>query len=203
MIGKYVCPQKQKQRERLEYYCMPEIYRGITLLSASTVDSIYNGFYIVFCRIELRCAAPLASEEDTEAAGAAPWVLPGDEPARVGELRRTSALCADAPYERIRPASKVKIYVRLSVCLYQIFAHQFNLVTFTCQYSGNKLYYGNCAVVSKDFCQLIELSYRIKIIFNEQRLSYINIRLKKKKKKKKRLTNVTFCSGVSSYNVGQ
>ncbi len=35
----------------------------------------------------------------------------------------------------------------------------------------------NCAVVSNDFCQLIELSYQIKIIFNEQRLSYINIRL--------------------------
>ncbi len=65
--------------------------------------------------------------------GAAPRVLPGDEPARVEEFWRTSALCVDAPYERIRPASKVKIYVRLSVFLFQIFAHQFNLtlVTFT------------------------------------------------------------------------
>ncbi len=45
----------------------------------------------------------------------------------------------------------------------------------------------NCAVVSNDFCQLIELSYRIKIIFNKQHLSYINIRL----------TNVKFISGVS------
>ncbi len=44
----------------------------------------------------------------------------------------------------------------------------------------------NCAVVSNDFCQCIELSYRIKIIFNKQ--SYINIWL----------TNVKFCSGVSS-----
>ncbi len=47
----------------------------------------------------------------------------------------------------------------------------------------------NCAVVSNDSCQLIELSYRMKIIFNEQRTSYINIRL----------TNVKFSSGVSSY----
>ncbi len=70
---------------------MSEIYRGITLLATSTVDSIYTGFYIVF----LYC--------------------------------------------------------------------------------------------SNDFCQLIELSYQIKIIFNVQRLSYINIRL----------TNVKFCSGVS------
>ncbi len=46
----------------------------------------------------------------------------------------------------------------------------------------------NCAVISNDFCQLIELSYQIKIIFNEQRSSYINIKL----------TNVKFCSGVSS-----
>ncbi len=35
----------------------------------------------------------------------------------------------------------------------------------------------NCAVVSNDFYQLIELSYRIEKIFNEQGLSYINIRL--------------------------
>ncbi len=102
-----------------------EIYSDITLLSASTVDSIYDGFYIVVCcRVALARAAPLASEEDTEAV---PQVFPGDEPAWVEELRRTSALCVDAPYERIRPASKVKIYVRLSVCLCQIFAHQFNL----------------------------------------------------------------------------
>ncbi len=46
----------------------------------------------------------------------------------------------------------------------------------------------NCAVVTNDFCQLIELSNWIKIIFNEQRLSYINIKL----------TNVKSCSGVSS-----
>ncbi len=55
MIGKSVCPSCQKQRERLEYICTSEIYRGITLLSASTVDSIYNGFYIVFL-IESCCA---------------------------------------------------------------------------------------------------------------------------------------------------
>ncbi len=63
------------------------------------------------------------------------------------------------------------------------------------QHGGNKLYYGKlrCPFEKKKkkshyFCQLIELSHRIKIIFNEQRLSYINIRL----------TNVKFCSGVSS-----
>ncbi len=73
---------------------------------------------------------------------ATPWVLPGDEPARVEEFRRTSTLCVSAPYERIRPVSKVKIDVRLSVCLCQIFAHQFNLVTFNRQNGGSKLYYG-------------------------------------------------------------
>ncbi len=46
----------------------------------------------------------------------------------------------------------------------------------------------NCAVISNHFCQLIELSYRIKIIFNEQLTSYINIRL----------TNMKLNSGVSS-----
>ncbi len=51
MIGKSICPSCQKQRERLEYYCTSEICRGITLVSASTVDSIYNGFYIVFYRV--------------------------------------------------------------------------------------------------------------------------------------------------------
>ncbi len=42
--------------------------------------------------------------------------------------------------------------------------------------------------ISNDFCQLIESSYQIKIIFNERRLSYINIRL----------TTGQFCSGISS-----
>ncbi len=116
MIGKSVCPSCQKQRERLEYICTSEIYRGITLLSASTVDSIYNGFYIVFYRVAPRRATCVRGRHESSAA---------DEPARV-ELRRTSALSVDASYERIRPASKVKIYVCLSVCLCQIFAHQFN-----------------------------------------------------------------------------
>ncbi len=124
MIGKSVCPSCQKQRERLEYICTSEIYQGITLLSASTVDSIYNGFYIVFYRVAPCRATRVRGRH--ESSGAAPQVLPVDEPARVEELRRTSALSVDAPYERIRPASKVKIYVRLSVCLCQIFAHQFN-----------------------------------------------------------------------------
>ncbi len=44
----------------------------------------------------------------------------------------------------------------------------------------------NCTVVSNDFCQLIEVT-ELKLFFNEQRLSYINIRL----------TNVKFCSDVS------
>ncbi len=39
IFGKSVCPSCQKQRERLEHICTSEIYRGITLLSASTVDS--------------------------------------------------------------------------------------------------------------------------------------------------------------------
>ncbi len=55
----------------------------------------------------------LASEEDTEPVRK-PRVLPGDEPARVEEFRRTSTLCVGAPYERIRPASKVKIQVHLN-----------------------------------------------------------------------------------------
>ncbi len=142
MMGKSVCPSCQKQRECLEYYCTSEIYRDITLLSASTVDSIYNGFYIVFLSSR---AAPLRATRVRGRHGSsatAPQVLPGDEPARVEELRRASALCVDAPYERIRPASKVNINVHLSVCLCQIFAHQFNLVTFTRQHGGNKLYYG-------------------------------------------------------------
>ncbi len=62
MIGKSVRPSCQKQRERLEYYCTSDIYRGITLLSASTVDSIMSSMYFFYR------AAPLASEEDTEAA---------------------------------------------------------------------------------------------------------------------------------------
>ncbi len=124
MIGKSVCPSCQKQRKRLEYMCTSEIYQGITLLSASTVDNIYNGFYIVFFRVTPRHSYSLPWRHGSSAA--ALWVLPGDEPARVEEFRRTSALCVDAPYERIRPASKVKIYVYLSMCLCQIFAQQFN-----------------------------------------------------------------------------
>ncbi len=58
---------------------------------------------ILLSVVESRLSAPLASEEDTEAARR---VLPRDEPARVEELQRTSVLCVDAPYERIRPASR-------------------------------------------------------------------------------------------------
>ncbi len=72
MIGKSFCPSCQKQHERLEYYCTSEIYRCITLLSASTVDSIYNGFYIVFYRV--------VSEEDTEATGQRRGFCPGMNP---------------------------------------------------------------------------------------------------------------------------
>ncbi len=139
MIGKSVCPSCQKQHERMEYICTSEIYLGITLLSASTVDSIYNGYYIVFYRIAPRRATRVRGRH--ESSGAAPWVLPGNEPARVEELRRTSALSVDAPYERIRRASKVKIYVCLSVCLCQIFAHHFNPYTCIRQHGGYKLYY--------------------------------------------------------------
>ncbi len=118
-----VCPSCQKQCERLEYICTSEIYRDITFLSASTVDSIYNGFYIVFLSNR---AAPLPSRpRKTRKQRGSAADLPGDEPVRVEELQRTSALSVDAPYERIRPASKVKIYVRLSEYLCQIFAQQF------------------------------------------------------------------------------
>ncbi len=58
VIGKSVCPSCQKQRERLEYICTSEIYRGIALLSASTVGSIYDGFYIVFYRVAPRHSRP-------------------------------------------------------------------------------------------------------------------------------------------------
>ncbi|XP_058632049.1 uncharacterized protein LOC131540807 [Onychostoma macrolepis] len=91
MIGKSVCTSCQKQLERLEYICTSEIYRGITLLSASTVDSIYNGFYIVVCCHAARRATRLRGRHGSS--GAARWVFPGDEPARVEELRRTSTLC--------------------------------------------------------------------------------------------------------------
>ncbi len=72
MIGKSICPSCQKQRECLEYICTSEIYRDITLLSASTVDSNSNNLYTVIgsilsFRVALRRVAPLASEEDTEA----------------------------------------------------------------------------------------------------------------------------------------
>ncbi len=86
MIGKSVCPSCQKQRERLEYICTSEIYQGITLLSASTVDSIYNGFYIVFYRVAPCRATRVRGRH--ESSGAAPRVLPVDEPARVGEHLR-------------------------------------------------------------------------------------------------------------------
>ncbi len=103
---------------------------------------------------------------------AALLVLPGDEPTRVGDFRRTSALCVDALYERIRPASKVKICVCLSLFVSPV---NLTLVTFTHQHGGNKFTMVNCAVVSNDFCQLIEISYRFKIFFYEKRLSYTNI----------------------------
>ncbi len=88
MIGKYVCPSCQKQCECLEYICTSEIYRGITLLSVSTVGSIYNGFYIVFCRV-----VGMNPRE---------WKSSGEH------LRCVSM-------HLTRPASKVKLYVRLSV----------------------------------------------------------------------------------------
>ncbi len=112
MIGKSVCPSCQKQREHLEYICTSEIYRDITLLSTSTVDSIIGS--ILSFQVALRRATRVRERHGSSAAArVAPRVLPGDEPARVEELRRTSALCDGAPYERIRPASKVNIYTIL------------------------------------------------------------------------------------------
>ncbi len=84
------------------------------------------------------------------------------------------------------PASKVKyMYVCLCVCVRFLHNSLTYLVTFTHQHGGNKLYYGKLRCRFKRLLSSFELSYRIKMIFNEQRLSYINIRL----------TNVKFCSG--------
>ncbi len=85
LIGKSVCPSCQKQRERLEYICTSEIYRGITLLSASTVDSILYIMGSILSFIESRRATRVQGKH--ESSGAAPQVLPADEPARVEELR--------------------------------------------------------------------------------------------------------------------
>ncbi len=53
----------------------------MTLLSAATVNSIYDEFYIVVCcRVAPARAAPLASEEDTEAAGQHHRFFPGMNP---------------------------------------------------------------------------------------------------------------------------
>ncbi len=142
MIGKSTGPSCQKLHERLEYICTSEIYRVITF----TVVTLLHPLSIVYIMgsilsfVKSRRATHVRGRHGSS--GATPWVLPEDEPARVEEFRRTSTLCVSAPYERIRPASKVKIDVRLSVCLCQIFAHQFNLVTFNRQHGGNKLYYG-------------------------------------------------------------
>ncbi len=61
------------------------------------------------------------------------------------------------------------------------------MLTFTRQHGGYKLYYGKLRCRFKLILSAY-WSYQIKIIFNEQRLSYINIRL----------TNATFCSDISS-----
>ncbi len=65
MIGKSICPSSQKQRERLEYICTSEIFWGIILLSASTVDNIYNGFFIVFVFLSNRAAPRLSRPRKT------------------------------------------------------------------------------------------------------------------------------------------
>ncbi len=38
------------------------------------------------------------------------------------------------------------------MCFYQIFAHQFNLVTFTRQHGDTNFTTVNCAVILNDFC---------------------------------------------------
>ncbi len=105
-----------------EHIFTSEIYRGIPLLSTFTVYSIYNGLYIVLFRVAPRRSTCVRGRHGSSAA--ASRVLPGEEPARVGELRRTSALCVDVPYERIRPASKLIYFLYVRLC--QIFAHRFN-----------------------------------------------------------------------------
>ncbi len=97
MIGKSVCPSCQKPRERLKNICVSEIYRSITLLSASTVDSIYNEFYIVFYRVAPRHSVPLDPRKTRKQRTRFYLFIlfflinvfsffPGDEPARGEEL---------------------------------------------------------------------------------------------------------------------
>ncbi len=66
MIGKSVCPSCQKQREHLEYICTSEIYRDITLLSTSTVDSIIGS--ILSFWVALRHATRVRERHGSSAA---------------------------------------------------------------------------------------------------------------------------------------
>ncbi len=129
IIGKSICPSCQKEGDHLEYYCTSEIYRGISLLSASTVDSI-NGFYIVyiFCRVESRHAAPLASEDG---------FCPGMNPRKWKSFREHRCVSMHLTNKTCKQGKNICTFM----CFYQIFAHQFNLVTFTRQHGGYKLYH--------------------------------------------------------------
>ncbi len=117
MIGKSVCPSCQKQHECLEYYCTSEIYRGITLLSASTVDSIYNGFSF----IESHLAVPLASEEDTEAAGQRRGFCPGMNPREWKSSGEHCAVCRCTLREN--KTSKQGKNICMLVCVFVRFLH--------------------------------------------------------------------------------
>ncbi len=116
--------------------------------SASTVVyySIYNGFYIIFCHV-----TPFTSEEDTEAAGQAPRVLPWGW-IRLSRRVPENICTVSMHLTREEDQQAKNMYVHMAVT-------NFPMV--------------NCSVVSNDFCQLIELSCQIQIIFNEQHLSYI------------------------------
>ncbi len=117
IIGKSVCPSCKKQHEHLEYICTSEIYQGIIYiyiyafsrrfyLKRLIVYSGYNFFGQYVCSLGIEpttfVVSPLTSEEDTEATSR---VLPGDD------------MPYNAPYERIKPSSKVKNYVCLCVCV--------------------------------------------------------------------------------------
>ncbi len=126
IMGKSVCPSCQKQHARRVHLYIRNILGHHFTVRIHCRQYIQ---WVLYCWLLSSRAVPHHSTRVRGrhgSSGAAPRVFPEDEPTRVEELRRTSALCVDASYERIRPASKINIYVRLFVCLCQLFAHQFN-----------------------------------------------------------------------------
>ncbi len=115
-----------------------------------SVDSIYNGFYIVVC-----CRVALRRHRSS---AAALRVLPGDEPGRVEELRRTSALCRYTLRENKTSKQGQNTCPFVCVCvrfLHTSLTHS-NIYSSTWQLQNFTTV--NCTVISSYFCQLIELS---------------------------------------------